>query len=134
MLIRCCQIKELRLTAGSKYTFNKQVDQLPNTNAWIYDKVTVTGDQIGEDGEYMSKDLDLWRRNPVECIQELIGNPNFKDCMRYAPEKQYTDKTCHTRMYGEAWTGDLWAKGQVRQLRWNLSVLRIDLTEEFSPG
>lgn len=85
MSIRCCQIKELRLTAGSKYTFNKQVDQLPNTNAWIYDKVTVTGDQIGEDGEYMSEDLDLWRRDPVECIRELIGNPMFRKALAYGP-------------------------------------------------
>ncbi|KAG1897043.1 uncharacterized protein F5891DRAFT_1130084 [Suillus fuscotomentosus] len=39
-------------------------------------------------------DLELWRRDPVECIHELIGNPAFKDGK--------------VHIYNEMWTCDLW--------------------------
>lgn len=57
--------------------------------------------------------LELWKRDPIECIRELIGNPLFRDVIHYAPEKLYVDAEGHQRMYGEAWTGDWW---------WNLQV------------
>ena len=44
------------------------------------------------DGATESEELELWMRDPVACIQELIGNPAFNGSMAYAPEKVYVDQ------------------------------------------
>ena len=36
--------------------------------------------------------LELWRRDPVECVKEVLGNPALKDHLKYAPERVYEDK------------------------------------------
>lgn len=69
----------------SKYTFFHKIDELPRGADWIYDDVSMTGDRAGEDGKMMSEWLDLWRRDPVECVRELIGNPAFREVMSYTP-------------------------------------------------
>jgi Plavaka transposase len=35
------------------------------------------------DGGMMSKEVELWRRDPVECVRELIGNPAFREVISY---------------------------------------------------
>jgi Plavaka transposase len=45
------------------------------------------GELLGEDGEPIIEDHELWIRNPVECVRELIGNPAFREYMVYAPER-----------------------------------------------
>jgi hypothetical protein len=44
---------------------------------WMCDIVRVTGNIIGDNGQPISEELELWRRNPVDCIRELIENPAF---------------------------------------------------------
>lgn len=61
----------------------------------------------------MVEELELWRRDPVECVRDLIGNPAFKESMAYEPEHVYTDAMGGTRVYDEMWTGDWWWKMQV---------------------
>ncbi|KAJ3519654.1 hypothetical protein NM688_g9270 [Phlebia brevispora] len=75
---------------------------------WIYDQVTATGDQLDEDGHVMTEVLDLWHRDPVECIYELIGNPAFQEIMAYAPERVFADKEMLKRVIDEMWTADWW--------------------------
>ena len=109
------QIGDLNLTATSRYLFNQQVDQLPNKMArWVYEQVTVTGDHVGENGQVATEILDLWRRDPLDCIRELIGNPAFREIMAYAPEQIYSDEDMHNRVINEMWTGDWWWDVQVR--------------------
>jgi hypothetical protein len=47
-------------------------------------------------------------RNIVDCIKELVGNPVFRQHMRYAFQQVYlVDKNgVSHRGYSEAWTGD----------------------------
>ena len=61
----------------------------------------------------MKETLELWRRDPVECVRELIGNPAFQNGMRYAPERVYADEDGKTRVYKEMWSGDWWWDMQV---------------------
>jgi hypothetical protein len=68
------------------------------------------------DGVIKSEELELWMRDPVTCIQELIGNPTFNGSMAYAPEKVYVDQNGQERRYDEIWSGDWWWKTQVRRL------------------
>ena len=96
--------------------FLQQIDSLPVTDGmkWHCEEVGVTGTLVGEDGKEMKETLELWRRDPVECVRELIGNPAFQNGMRYAPERVYADEDGTTRVYEEMWSGDWWWDMQVR--------------------
>ncbi|TBU37509.1 hypothetical protein BD309DRAFT_905077 [Dichomitus squalens] len=96
------------LSYRNKYTFLNKVDDLPRGPDWICDEWELIGDVADEDGEMKTEELELWRRNPVECIRELLGNPVFRDAVRYAPEKLFCDTAGDTRIYDETWTGDWW--------------------------
>ena len=61
---------------------------------------------MGEDGAMKWEMVELWRRDPVECVEELIGNPALRDMMAYAPEHAYADSKGDNRIYDELWTGD----------------------------
>jgi hypothetical protein len=67
----------------------------------------------------MVERLELWRRDPVECVQELMENPAFRDHMAYAPERVYKDKEGKVRIYDEMWTANWWWDLQVK---WNIKI------------
>ena len=54
----------------------------------------------------------------MECIKELIGNPAFRDNLRYTPEKVYEDDEGNIQVFDEMWMGDWW---------WNLQVSFLTL-------
>lgn len=60
-----------------------------------------------------TEDLELWKRDPVECIKELIGNPAFQEHLSYVPERVYSDEAGLNRIYDEMWTADWWYDTQV---------------------
>lgn len=66
-------------------------------------------------GKALTEEIELWRRDPVECVRELIGNPAFKDHLAYLPERVYGDAKGGTRLYDEMWTAEWWWKVQVCQ-------------------
>ncbi|KAK0243557.1 hypothetical protein EDD85DRAFT_919323 [Armillaria nabsnona] len=57
-------------------------------------------------------EVELWKRDPVACIQELIGDAHFKDYMHYTPERVYMDGEGKSRVYNEMATADWWWKIQ----------------------
>ena len=75
--------------------------------------IKVEGDRVGEGGETMSEDLELWMRDPVECVKELIGNPAFKTLMLLVLEHVFADENGTNRIFDEMWTADWWRKTQV---------------------
>jgi Plavaka transposase len=93
----------------------KKIDDLPTqATGWTCDIVTSPGDHLTDDGEPVPPErLELWRRDPVECVKELMGNPLFKDSLQYAPEKHFTDEEGTNRVFDEMWTGDWWWNTQV---------------------
>ncbi|KAH7906731.1 Zn-finger domain-containing protein [Hygrophoropsis aurantiaca] len=89
--------------------FLKKIDALPSQGpTWHCDMIHVAGDVIDQNGGMKTAELELWRRDPVECIKELIGNPAFKDCIAYAPERAFKDEGGTNRIYDEMWTCDWW--------------------------
>jgi hypothetical protein len=91
------------------------VDRLPtNGPEWFCDVITIAGDAFSDEGELLTEEVELWRRNPVDCVAELLGNPAFKDAMEYAPEMVFSDANCKSRVFDEMWTGDWWWEVQVR--------------------
>jgi hypothetical protein len=76
--------------------------------------VTIVGDLTDETGKPLAEEVELWLRDPVECIERLIGNPAFKDSISYVPERVYADDSLTSRRYDEMWTADWWWDVQVR--------------------
>lgn len=60
--------------------------------------------------------VELWHRDPVECVRELLGNPSFKK-QGYVPrrifKKMSEDGEGTNREYNEMWTADWWWEVQV---------------------
>ncbi|KZT23234.1 hypothetical protein NEOLEDRAFT_1149515 [Neolentinus lepideus HHB14362 ss-1] len=93
--------------------FLKKIDSLPTGGAgWKCHNVQIAGDLNNGEGEIKMEDVELWTRDPLEVIWELLGNPAFKDAMVYAPEHVYTDEQRSKQIYDEMWTGDWWWKMQ----------------------
>lgn len=69
------------------------------------------------EGKRVVTELELWQRNPLECIRELMGNPAFQACMRYAPERHFAESDSAegslTELFGEMWSARLWLELQV---------------------
>ncbi|KAG8767417.1 hypothetical protein FRC12_006265 [Ceratobasidium sp. 428] len=77
------------------------VDRLPHGPNWFSQDF-----RIGP-GRYERGHTVLFRP-VVDVIRDLIGNPAFRKVMRYAPERHWTSRWRHSRVYGEMWTANWW--------------------------
>lgn len=83
------------------------IDTLPTGPKWNVQEITLKG-ELGEE------DVEFYYRDALECVEELMGNPMFKEHMKYAPERHWKGgKRAKNRQYNECWTGDWWWKIQV---------------------
>ncbi|KAG1850657.1 hypothetical protein F4604DRAFT_1592754 [Suillus subluteus] len=98
----------------SKYTLMKAIDQLPRGTEWQLKRITVQGNKLTNNGQCETEDLELWLQDPVDCICELMANPEFDRMVSYAPERVFADMEGKTRRYDEMWTGDWWWEMQGR--------------------
>ncbi|EPQ57716.1 hypothetical protein GLOTRDRAFT_36697 [Gloeophyllum trabeum ATCC 11539] len=90
------------------------VNALPTQGVkWDCHTIQIAGDREDDDGQVMTEEAELWVRDPVECVRELIGNPAFKEVMAYAPEKVFRDEEGKIQLFDEAWTADWWWDTQV---------------------
>ncbi|KAK1224152.1 hypothetical protein PQX77_012956 [Marasmius sp. AFHP31] len=97
----------------NKRTFLKKIDELPKVRGgWHCEELEVVGNimEVGDDGVKRPKTeaVELWMRDPVECIRELLQDSRFKDHVHYAPEKVYTNLSMKMRAIDEMWTADWW--------------------------
>ena len=117
--INICQTRErTQPSFHNSRAFLKKIDALPTQGAgWTCNVITSKGNQVSnEDGEPLPDEkLELWRRDPVECVKELLGNPALKNHMKYAPEHVYEDVEGETRVFDEMWTVDWWWNTQVKK-------------------
>lgn len=91
----------------------KKIDALPKGPKWECETFTLIGYEKDEKGEFRQEEVEFWRRNPVECVRELIGNPSFNGKIRYVPKKVYRDETGNVREYDEMSTAEWWWEMQV---------------------
>ncbi|KAJ7082673.1 hypothetical protein B0H15DRAFT_785594 [Mycena belliarum] len=102
----------------NKNIFFDKVDGLPGGVKWHCKQLNTKGDlpDLDKDptGVTMRREHnELWWRDPVECVRELLGNPTFRDAMRYAPEKLYSDQSESVEILNEMWTANWWWEIQV---------------------
>jgi hypothetical protein len=91
----------------------KKVNKLPIGPEWKCNIIEVTGNQLDDDGNTMTEQLELWHRDPVECVKALMGNPGFKDFICYVLERVYMDDEGKSRVFDKMWTGNWWWETQV---------------------
>lgn len=48
----------------------------------------VTGNLLDSKGTRMVESLDIWGRDPVEIVADLIGNPAFAEGMSFEPNME----------------------------------------------
>ena len=99
----------------SNYTFQQKINKLHTGAQWECKIIKIAGDLLDEDGKYLTEETELWVRDPVICIQQLIGNVAFHDHIAYICQQVFADKEGNTRRYDEMWTGKWWWKTQVSQ-------------------
>ncbi|KAG1778110.1 hypothetical protein EV702DRAFT_1179094 [Suillus placidus] len=98
----------------SKYTLMKAIDQLPHGTEWQLKRINVEGNKLTNNGQCKTEELELWLWDPVDCIRELMANPEFNHMVSYAPERVFADAEGKTRQFDEMWTGDWWWEMQGR--------------------
>jgi hypothetical protein len=93
----------LQLSYKNSRELNKIIDtKLPGRPRFICEEVTVAGCTY-----------EIYRRDIIECIKALFGDPEFAQHLIFAPERHYTDRSKTVRVYHEMHTGDWWWKTQV---------------------
>ena len=95
----------------------KAIDDLPRSTEWSLKIVEVVGDIVSADGKPLTKEVELWMRNPLDCIRELMANLNFADVVTFEPQKVFDDEAGWERWFDEMWTGGWWWEVQVSQLK-----------------
>jgi hypothetical protein len=105
--------KNLRLSFTSHYTLYKKLNSLPGGTEWQKDIVTLFGNRHNRYGKRPQEKLEVWFRDPVAIVKDLLRNPNFAELLVYEPRETYLDETLAERVYHEMWTGDWWMNIQV---------------------
>jgi len=107
------------------------IDALPPGPEWTCELLEVKGDILDEQsGAPQTEVVELWRRNTVECVQELIGNPEFEQYMKYTPYRLYTNEDGTDQCWDEMATGSWWWDIQVRHKGLSMS----DADDEWIGG
>ncbi|CDO76939.1 hypothetical protein BN946_scf185006.g21 [Trametes cinnabarina] len=93
----------------TNYTFMQKVDGLPTQSAgWKVEVMEAMGDKLGDDGKPKTERIELWSRDIVECVKELMGSATLCDSLAYAPTRQYVDEEGQERLYDNMWSGNWW--------------------------
>ncbi|KAF7354364.1 hypothetical protein MVEN_01125000 [Mycena venus] len=79
--------KKAKLSFHNNHAFLQKIDALPTGPDWKCEIVTIVGNRLDKNDKTMLEELELWMRDPVTCIEELMSNPAFKEHMAYAPER-----------------------------------------------
>ncbi|KAK0484111.1 hypothetical protein EDD18DRAFT_1430165 [Armillaria luteobubalina] len=107
--LRLTSIKEdVQPAFDTKRKLFQTIDKLPTGPEWTCEIFEVFGDEVDEKGEHCTEEVELWKRDPVACIRELIGDPRFINCICYALERVYTDSNGTSRAYSEMATANWW--------------------------
>ena len=85
---------------------------MPSVAKWtrktVYAKSSDCDCNLDSEQDVEEEVLDLWMRDALVLIQELLEDPEYESDFAYAPVKLYTDDSKENRIYSEMHTGDYW--------------------------
>jgi Plavaka transposase len=103
-----------RTSYPDKRVLLAKIDELPLPGpAFECTNVTVKGDLVNINGEPLVEELEIFHRDPVACVAELLSNPLFHEGLHYAPHQLFVNDTAAEHIYHEMWTADWWWETQV---------------------
>ena len=107
-------MRDTHTSYTDKRTLLAKIDALPSSVAQFESSnVTVIGDVCNDKGDLLREELEVFHRNPVECVADLLSTPTLRDSLHYAPSQVFVDDTCTDRIYHDMWTADWWWETQV---------------------
>ena len=105
----------MNLPFGNKGMFLKYIDGLPQGPQWTCTPLKIKGDLTDANGNICVEIAEVWHRNPVEVVQDLLDNASFEDCLKWTPQRKYRDSEGASRVFKEMNSGDWWWRLQVRK-------------------
>ncbi|THU90526.1 hypothetical protein K435DRAFT_841439 [Dendrothele bispora CBS 962.96] len=91
-------VEKLNLSFSSSVELNEIIDSMPAPRpSFSREEVVVQGHV-----------LDLFKRDILECIRALYGNPDHCQYLCFAPERHYADANRVSRLYHDLHTGKWW--------------------------
>jgi hypothetical protein len=96
-------------------SFERACDSLPTPSKHSFECINVElpGDKLDGEGRPLVEHMELWRRNILDCVRDLIGNPAFRDVMAYAPHRAFRELEALRQIFDQAWTAEWWWDMQV---------------------
>lgn len=108
------QVREqLKPSFDTARTLLAKIDELSHGPDSRREVITATGDLLGSNGRPMTEEMDIWFRDPVAAVRELLANSSFKSETTYRPCRIYTSEDRKNRVYNETNTGGWWWNTQV---------------------
>ncbi|KAG8943330.1 hypothetical protein FRC03_002563 [Tulasnella sp. 419] len=92
----------------NKYEFLQRIDQLPTGPHFKSKTFSITGDLRNAKGQLMTEMVEMYYRDPVEVVEDLISRPSLWDHLTYSPMKIYTSPARQTHIYKDMSSGDWW--------------------------
>lgn len=81
---------------------------------WRRIQKTIIGTLKDTKGEnFLKEEVEIWVRDIVEVIQELIGNTTFGNKLVFVPQQVNINGDPTMQKIDEMWTGDWWMRIQV---------------------
>ncbi|GAB1520445.1 hypothetical protein RhiTH_003520 [Rhizoctonia solani] len=99
------------LSFSSNHTLNKLLDKLPTAGPkWRRITQKITGNITGANGKKLTELVEIWMRNILQVVEELLGNIAYGKQLVFVPQKVYLDDG--KRKIDEMWTADWWNETQ----------------------
>ena len=95
------------LSLRSARDINKKIDLLPSPAKFQHVALSVNE---------VTDSFDLYWRDPLEVIGDLLADPSFADVVTFTPERRYTTASRRSRLFNEMHTGEWWWRMQVGAL------------------
>ncbi|KAG8743109.1 hypothetical protein FRC11_014025, partial [Ceratobasidium sp. 423] len=97
------------LSFTSNYALNRLLDKLPTIGPrWRRIERKIEGSVIGMDGKKLTELVEIWMRDILEVVRELLGNIAYGKQLVFVPQKVYLNGVGGERKFDEMWTGDWW--------------------------
>jgi len=113
----------MNLPFQNKKAFLSYIDGLPQGPEWTCTPIRIQGDLKDANGKPCVEVVEVWHRDPVEVVQDLLDNAEFAPHLKWVPERRYRDKHSHSREFKEMNSGDWWWDIQVRDGICCISIL-----------
>ncbi|QRV91854.1 hypothetical protein RhiJN_19872 [Ceratobasidium sp. AG-Ba] len=105
-------VKRMELSYSSNHTLNNKIDQLPKGPEWTKWTTVITGNRKDRSGNALTETATMFKRDTLEAVAELVGDPRFADQMSFAPEEAFVDEAKTCRIFDEMKSGTAWARVQ----------------------